>query len=56
MLIWVAIQLINAYNGDGTIEHRYESTHTVNYQDSSTFSHGFIVANIVVEIKGCHRV
>ncbi len=36
----------NAYYGDGTTEHRYESTHTVNYQDSSTFSHGFLVANI----------
>ena len=36
----------DAYNGDGTTEHRYESTHTVNYQDSSTFSHGFVVANI----------
>ena len=36
----------NAYYGDGTTEHRYESTHTVYYQDSSTFSHGFVVANI----------
>ncbi|MDC3085707.1 S8 family serine peptidase, partial [Pelagibacteraceae bacterium] len=36
----------DAYYGDGTTEHRYESQHTVNYQDSSTFSHGFMVANI----------
>ena len=32
--------------GNGTSVHKYESTHTVQYQDSSTFSHGFIVANI----------
>ena len=32
--------------GNGTTVHKYESTHTVQYQDSSTFSHGFIVANI----------
>ncbi len=36
----------DAYYGDGTTEHRYESQHTVYYQDSSTFSHGFLVANI----------
>jgi hypothetical protein len=32
--------------GNGTSVHKYDSTHTVQYQDSSTFSHGFIVANI----------
>ena len=35
-----------ASNGNGTSVHKYESTHSVQYQDSSTFSHGFVVANI----------
>ena len=36
----------NATTGNGTTVHKYDSTHTVQYQDSATFSHGFMVANI----------